>query len=1045
MPISIKVFKIGDIWYGLLLDFSLAKIYKLTFGTSLSEPPILSNLENPGGLLNGPFGLDVILDNGNIYAYVCNLNNNRMVILRFTDINASPDETFYTIPTGNSLSSISFAKECDTWYGLLSVFGNRVYRLKLGADLFDSPDFTEVTGFTFTQATGAAYIIDGGKYFGFVQLLDGTLIRLDFDATGETDPVINNLNNLSGALAGNSWGIEFYQEESSNYGFVVNRSSNRIDLLNFNEVCNASIAYSTEIAPEVNYSTQGDYDIVLKAVDASGNFAFTSKNTTITEFTAPDIDFTTESSLCVTTPVTFVPQNISGDIITYNWDFEQETSILESPEVNFNVAQVYNVVLDVANTNCMISIEKQIEIFEEPIPNFNNPIDSPCSSEELTFTNTSANIPGTPGVISYLWDFSGEGTSTDESPTFNFELGGLKSISLKTTIPGCERTMSKSLNVLEGPSVDFSFNDICFEEPAKFINLTTGTDITGYSWQFGDGNNSTIENPTNNYNTPGDFEVALTVTNLIGCSTTITKTISVHALPAANFINDQACIGPVQFTDATTVQSANITEWQWDFGNGEFSEEQNPIAQYAQNADFTIQLTTTSNFGCVDDVSKNVSVLSAPTPAFSYIQGCLGEPTLFNDETIIADINPVNSYFWEIEDEVYTEMNPSHTFNTAGNFTATMTVTTANTCTVVASQEIIIPALPIPNFTYTTACANSVITFEDQTVDEGDPIISRTWDFDGLSSANGPLTQFTFSEPGNYNIGLTTRSTLGCTAFVGKTIQVNEQPVAGFGSSSTFGPPPLSVNFTNQSEDAVSFAWLLNDTVDPFSTDEHAALVFEEEGDFEVTLVAFNEFGCADTLKQVIEVAFPAVDLVLDEVIPVVNNGKINIVIRGANRGTLTIEGFDILIDIDGIPTIESFEQQLLKAQPFVHTLSSKLPEDSNIELLCVQLELIDVEEPNTDNNLGCINFEPQIIVQDPFPNPVVETVRLNVVLPDVNDNVDIDFMNIYGEVLISESFTDITTGLNIFDIDVQRYQSGLYLVRIRYDGTEEVRRIRKE
>ncbi len=435
-------------------------------------------------------------------------------------------------------------------------------------------------------------------------------------------------------------------------------------------------------------------------------------------------------------------------------------------------------------------------------------------------------------MISYLWDFNGEGTSTDENPTYSFSSAGLKDITLTTTIPGCTDFVTKSLNVLEGPSVDFSFNNICLGDVAEFTDLSTGTGIDpgSYSWDFGDGGFSSEISPGHAYNTPGDFNVSLSVSNA-NCTLTDVQTITIHAIPNADFINDQACVGPVLFTDATTVQSANITAWQWDFGNGSTSDEQNPVAQYAQNIDFTIQLTATSNFGCSDDVAKTISVLSAPTPDFSYTQGCLAEPTQFRDETVIASINPVTSYFWEIEDEVYTEMNPDHTFTTSGTFTASMTVTTANTCTVVATNEIVVPApLSIPNFTFTTACENSVTTFEDQTNDTGDPIVSRTWDFDGLATANGPVAQFVFTEPGNYNVGLTTTSTLGCTAFIGKTIQVNEQPTASFTSSTTFGLPPLSVNFTNQSEDANSFAWVLNDAVDPFSNVEHAALVFEEEG-----------------------------------------------------------------------------------------------------------------------------------------------------------------------------------------------------------------------
>ncbi len=1047
---SVKLIREGTDWYGLVTNFSNSRLIRLSFGNSIENPPSAEQVTINISVLFSPRGLDIAEDNGNFYAIIGNFTSNNIAFLSFgTSITNMATAT--TISAGAAQLGVNFERHESNWYSF--VLGNNLQKIDFGTSLSTmSPPINEVV-LDQSIIDGSNIVIDedGGNYYGILASRSGSIYRLDLGADLSTlTSSVTDLGDFS--MFTDVIGFSGVEENNGYTLYAINTNSSEPQRILFRNDCGESIKSSSEFEPQgLTYGSSGQHSISLYATNqTSGITASKTQQITITSETAPDIDFTFDQ--CIAVPTQFTSSNTSNNIDTYSWDFGDGSPITNDPNPTHDYGATmgvgsYDVILSVESTEgCTNFTQQTIEIFNEPTPDFTFPGGSLCSGEPIAFTNATTNIPGTPGVISYLWDFNGEGTSTEENPSFTFQSGGSKTVTLTSSIPGCAPSVQMNINILEGPSVDFSFNNICLGDEATFTDLTTGSGIDpdSYLWDFGDGGTSTLINASHFYNSPGDFNVSLSVANT-NCTIVDIQTITVHALPVANFVNDQACIGPVQFNDATTVQSANVIEWQWDFGNGEFSVEQNPIVQYAENADFTVQLTTTSNFGCVDDVSKTVSVLSAPTPQFTVSQGCLGEPTSFNDQTIIGDINPVTSYFWEIEDKIYSEMNPKHTFTTAGTFSASMTITTANTCTVIATNEIVIPPLPIPDFSSTNACANSVITFEDQSLDEGDPIISRTWDFDGLATANGSITQFTFTEPGNYNVGLTTRSTLGCTAFVGKTIQVNEQPIASFSASSTFGPPPLSVNFTNQSEGGASYAWVSNDSVDPFSTDEHAALIFEEEGDFEISLVTFNEFGCTDTLKQVIEVAFPAVDLVLDEVIAAETNGRTNIVLRGANRGTLPIEGFDILINLDGVPFVQTFSQTLLKGQPFVHTLDFQLLANSNVELLCVNLQLIDIEELNTDNNLGCINFESKIIVQDPFPNPVVQTVRLRMILPEVNDDVQISLMNVHGEVLIDRSFDDLVTGLNIFDFDVQQYESGLYLVRVIYDGTEEVRRIRKE
>ncbi|MDA0196243.1 MAG: PKD domain-containing protein [Bacteroidetes bacterium] len=601
---------------------------------------------------------------------------------------------------------------------------------------------------------------------------------------------------------------------------------------------------------------------------------------------------------------------------------------------------------------------------------------------------------------------------------------------------------------LIGIKVDFDFDDACLGEETIFENLTTGDGITSFSWDFGDGGFTSQTSPAYVYSAIGEYPVTLSATNNLGCVTTLSRLIGVHANPEADFMNDLACVGgEVTFIDMTTVESANITQWSWDFGNGDTSNISEPTTIFAESTAYEVGLVATSNYGCEDVIVKTVSPFPPPVPDFSFETKCFGEEMLFINETIVSDNNPVTDYYWEIESNVYTTANVSHTFSQPGSYTVGLTVTSTNNCTASISKTVEIFSLPVPEFTYSTACANGPVLFEDQSIAEGDPIVSRVWDFDGLGTANGAVAEFVFDEPGNYNISLTVTSQLGCSTFIGKTIEIHPQPVANFVASTLIGPPPLSVNFTNTSTGAEAYQWFLNDNATPFSTDDNTTWLFQHLGDVHVSLVATNEFGCTDTLTQVIEVLYPETDLALSEVIPVVNGDKINIVIKGANKGTLPINGFDIEIRLNNeVRIFEAYDKQLLKSALFTHTLNFSLPVLRNwVDLLCVKLTMTDKEEILTGNNENCVRFDGQVIIQQPYPNPTTGNLRLDIILPEVKDELNISIVNIYGKILMHKRFTDLLEGLNIFNFDIQSFNPGLYLVRIEYDGIDEVRRVRKE
>jgi gliding motility-associated-like protein len=136
--------------------------------------------------------------------------------------------------------------------------------------------------------------------------------------------------------------------------------------------------------------------------------------------------------------------------------------------------------------------------------------------------------------------------------------------------------------------------------------------ITGWNWDFGDGNTSTQQAPNHCYDTPGAYDVILTVTSGDGCTSTITMAnyINVYANPVASFTaspQPTTIMNPeIFFTD----QSINADAWNWTFGDivASSSTVQNPSFVYPDPTCYQVQLTVTTIDGCVDDTIREVCI-----------------------------------------------------------------------------------------------------------------------------------------------------------------------------------------------------------------------------------------------------------------------------------------------------------------------------------------------------------------------------------------------------------------------------------------------------
>ncbi len=392
----------------------------------------------------------------------------------------------------------------------------------------------------------------------------------------------------------------------------------------------------------------------------------------------------------------------------------------------------------------------------------------------------------------------------------------------------------------------------CSPLVVNFQDLS-GNAPTSWLWDFGNGSTSTSQNPTATYFTPGTYTVVLTVTNASG-SNTLTRNsyISVYSNPTSNFSADDTvgCFPhTVQFTDLSTAGTGNTNAaWEWNFGDGATSTQQNPSHTYTSSGNFSVTLKVINDKSCFKIFSKPfyVQVSAGVVPDFTNTLPAFCSPPVNINFTNTTTGPGTLSYNWVFGDGgSSTLQNPTHIYNSTGSFNVTLTVTSSLGCqaTIVKNNAVVISTNSTTFSSPDTACVNAAVGFTNSST----PVpVSQIWDFgDGTSSAiSNPIK--IYNTPGTYTIILT-NTYASCTDTALRTIFISPRPVANFSAPDTINcKPPLTVNFQNSSISAVSWFWDFGDG--STSTAQNPAHTYTAYGNFTVTVIATNSAGCTDTL-----------------------------------------------------------------------------------------------------------------------------------------------------------------------------------------------------
>ena len=411
----------------------------------------------------------------------------------------------------------------------------------------------------------------------------------------------------------------------------------------------------------------------------------------------PQADFyASDRTPCANVAINFT-NNSTGTYTGWSWTFgDGGNSTLENPSHTYTVAGTYNVSLTISNGcgNDTETKENYIEVLLLPEADFYASNTKPCANVAINFTDNSTGTYDT-----WAWDFGDNITSGLQNPSHTYTSGGNYTVSL-TISNGCgndTKTENNYITVNPKPAANFSANVTTGCEPlaVNFTDLSTGSP-TSWNWTFTGGSPSSANTQgphTVTYTSPGTYNVTLTVTNACGNDTkTENNYITVLPLPEANFsgLPRSGCAPlTVNFTDQSTGGPAS---WNWTFGDGGTSTDQNPSHQYENAGSYNVTLTVSNGCGSNNE-TKAITVYDTTATASSntpVLQGATIE--LYGGPAGMA------SYNWTGPNSFNsTERNPTIPNATIAMIgTYTLVVTSEHECTDDATTTVVVTVPTVP-------------------------------------------------------------------------------------------------------------------------------------------------------------------------------------------------------------------------------------------------------------------------------------------------------------------------------------------------------------
>jgi gliding motility-associated-like protein len=593
-----------------------------------------------------------------------------------------------------------------------------------------------------------------------------------------------------------------------------------------------------------------NYVISLSATNQCGTANFLD---TILVHPLPIAGFaTTVNTGCSPLSVGFLNTS-AGSPTNYIWNFgDGSFSTQNSPTHVFVYGPndtIFNVSLIAINACGSDTAYYPIHVFPNTVTSFfNTTPTSGCAPLNVQFTNFSV------GANNYYWNFGDGQVTNATSPSHLYTSSGTF-IAQLIVDNGCSFDTSQiTITVLAKPMVSFTVaNDtLCTSQVFSFTN--TSSQLSNVVWNFGNGATSNVYSPSYTYQNGGSYIVSMIGTSASnGCVDTAYQFI--QAIPSPNVVYDTNVYeGCVSFSASFNETSGTASSAVWDYGDGNIGISPSSSHYYTTAGTYYPQVVAQNAFGCTDTADFIVVVHPKPLSDFDIpIKTSCTVP--FN---VITTNNSQGAliYNWNFGNGTTSnQFSPVGTYLQSGSYQIVLMVYNQFGCGDTSVQAVIVHPIPIAGFTpdTTIGCEDLTVGFTNNSVNSN----TYLWNFGDGTSIQAPNPIHTYMDPGFYTVTLIATNIFGCTDTLidPNLIQVLQRPQAAFTvSPSILYTEDAFVNLTNLATNYQTGEYDFGNGIVYNINTEIYNYGTADSGDYVITQVVYNQFGCSDTAYAYIHI-----------------------------------------------------------------------------------------------------------------------------------------------------------------------------------------------
>ena len=622
------------------------------------------------------------------------------------------------------------------------------------------------------------------------------------------------------------------------------------------------------------YASANDYTIQLKIESDQGCFDSLTKAVSIHTMPVAQILVDTAEKCEENHLFNFVNTSaISNGTFNHRWAFgDDSTSTLAVPSKKYLDHGVYDLqYVATSGFGCADSVDILLVVHPQPRVSF-IPSDVELCLRGNVFSFNNTTVMDTGEVAAHSWNVDHVETSTADSfLNYISPSHGVYRISLiETSTKNCVDSSSVTIEVYPQNSIDFNLSDTMECLRGNLIIVSDNSTIpysaiTRKIATLGDGSRVGLTNDTlrHSFAVAGVYTITYFTETENTCKDTIQKVIEIKPHPETRFIvnQDSQCFNQhiFEYTNSSSIANGTIANTVWNVIDVDtfFNQPQLSNLVYASPGMKSIELVTTSDFGCLDSLTKLVRVYASPqnSIALDRADSCLNSNSFdFNGFSGITE-GSVVAHQWDLgEGKVAVASNPgvvSYLLDTT--IQVSYTVTSDNGCADTAYRTITIHSNPVVDFIINndTQCLNgNLFAMTNMVTIKNGSIANCNWSFDDgfTSSLTNPMAISYVTTRGK-QMSFEAVSNNGCRDTMLKDVFVNPMPEAQFAMDEVC--LNQMTNFDNLSKvefGTMTSRWSFGDG--NTSDQESPNYRYSRADSFDVSLIVRTDRNCFDTIRM---------------------------------------------------------------------------------------------------------------------------------------------------------------------------------------------------